>query len=126
MITYKINGKKTRLREYLTKISKPVDRAILEKYGEMGVAALKAATPIDTGLTANSWYYKVYSNQQTGSKLTFFNKNVKDGIPIAIVLQYGHATVNGGWIEGRDYINPALLPIFDKLLDDVWKEMKSK
>jgi len=96
---------------------------ILEKYGQKGVDALSAATPKDTGLTADSWYYEVTEADDV-YKLTFFNSNINKGVPIALILQYGHGTRNGGYVEGRDYINPALRPIFDELAEKVWKEVK--
>lgn len=96
---------------------------ILEKYGQIGVDALAAATPIDTGKTADSWYYEVRESKDT-YQLVFLNSNVNKGVPIAIILQYGHGTRNGGYVEGRDYINPALVPIFDELADKVWKEVR--
>ena len=95
---------------------------ILEKYGQKGVDALSAATPKDTGLTADSWYYEVTEADDV-YKLTFFNSNINKGVPIALILQYGHGTRNGGWVEGRDYINPAIQPIFDKLANDAWREV---
>ena len=97
----------------------------LTKYGEKGVAALQAATPIRTGETASSWYYKI---EKSGSRITlsFFNSNVNKGVPIAIILQYGHGTNNGGWVQGRDYINPALRPIFDEMVEAIWKEVTGK
>lgn len=99
-------------------------RDVLEKYGEYGVAALSAATPVDSGETASSWYYKI---EQEGSSLsvTWYNRNVEKGYNIAVILQYGHGTRNGGYVEGRDYINPALKPIFDKLAEAAWKEVTS-
>lgn len=95
---------------------------ILEKYGRMGVEALSAATPRDTGLTADSWYYEVRESKDR-YELVFLNSNVNKGVPIAIILQYGHGTRNGGYVEGRDYINPALKPIFDELAEKVWREV---
>ena len=102
--------------------SKTID---LTKYGEKGVAALQAATPTRTGLTASSWYYKI---EKSGSRITlsFLNSNVNKGVPIAIILQYGHGTNNGGWVQGRDYINPALRPIFDEMVEAIWKEVTGK
>lgn len=96
---------------------------ILQKYGEKGVNALRSATPVDTGLTASSWYYEIV--EQNGRvMLRFCNSNIQNGwAPIAILLQYGHASRNGSWVEGRDYINPAIQPIFDKLAIDAWKEV---
>ena len=102
--------------------SKTID---LTKYGEKGVAALQAATPTRTGLTASSWYYKI---EKSGSRITlsFLNSNVNKGVPIAIILQYGHGTNNGGWVQGRDYINPALRPVFDEMAQAIWREVTGK
>lgn len=98
-----------------------VDLSILKKYGELGVQSLALNTPMDTGLTANSWYYTI-TNQNGRYKISFMNRNIVNGVPIAIILQYGHGTRNGGWVEGRDYINPSLAPIFDSMADKAWKE----
>lgn len=97
---------------------------ILSKYGEMGVLALSRATPEDSGETARSWSYEI---EKTGSgySLVWKNSHVNKGVPIAIILQYGHGTRNGGYVQGRDYINPALRPIFDGIAADSWKEMTS-
>lgn len=87
-----------------------------------GVAALRSATPVDTGLTSQSWYYQI--TQKKGLvEIVFLNSNVQNGIPIAIILQYGHGTRNGGYVQGRDYINPAIQPIFDKIVEDAWREV---
>jgi hypothetical protein len=94
----------------------------LNKYGREGVAALASATPVDTGLTASSWYYKI-ENKNGVVKMSFCNSNIQNGIPIAIILQYGHGTRNGGWVEGRDYINPAIQPIFDEIVKNAWREV---
>lgn len=96
--------------------------SVLEKYGQQGVAALSAATPIDTGLTSISWCYKIIQNEGTIS-VVWENSNIQKGINIAIILQYGHGTKNGGYVSGRDYINPALKPIFDKMAAAAWKEV---
>jgi hypothetical protein len=97
----------------------------LNKYGERGVQLLSENTPRDTGLTASSWYYKIEDDGNT-LKLTWYNSNVKkDYFNVALMLQYGHATKNGGWIEGIDYINPALKPLFDEMEKDIWEEVKS-
>lgn len=97
--------------------------AILEKYGQEGVEALKAATPKDTGKTAESWSYAVAQTDH-GARLDFINSNEVNGwFNVALMLQYGHGTRNGGWVEGRDYINPSLQPIFDSMLERAWKEV---
>ena len=95
---------------------------VLHKYGKMGVDALSAATPVDSGLTASSWYYEVITDEKC-TKLAFWNTNVNKNVPIAVIIQYGHATGTGGWVEGRDYINPAIRPIFDELAKRVWWEV---
>lgn len=97
-------------------------RSILDKYGKKGVEALSRATPIETGETAVSWGYKIIQNG-SGISIQWHNYNINKGVNIAIILQYGHATRNGGWVEGRDYINPALQPIFDELAEQAWKEV---
>lgn len=94
----------------------------LNRYGEMGVSALSSATPIDTGLAASSWYY-IIDKKPNYTAIKFCNSDIENGVPIAVILQYGHATKNGGWVEGRDYINPAIQPIFDKIVNDAWKEV---
>ena len=97
----------------------------LNKYGERGVQLLSENTPRDTGLTASSWYYKIEDDGSTLT-ITWYNSNVKkDYFNVALMLQYGHATKNGGWIEGIDYINPALKPLFDEMEKDIWEEVKS-
>lgn len=96
--------------------------AIFDKYGNEGVLALSAATPVDSGETAKSWSYKIRQTK-SGIKLTWTNSNVVDGIPIAIIIQYGHGTRNGGYVQGLDYINPAMRPIFEKLTNELWKEV---
>lgn len=98
--------------------------SVLEKYGREGVQALSAATPVDSGKTSTSWNYRINRNR-TGISLEFYNTNVNKGVNIAIILQYGHGTRQGGWVQGRDYINPALKPIFDQLADAAWKEVTS-
>lgn len=95
----------------------------LDKYGKAGVEALSNATPRDTGLAANSWYYEIKWNGSS-FEVTWNNADIEGGwAPVAILIQYGHATKNGGWVMGRDYINPAITPLFDKLANDAWKEM---
>lgn len=96
----------------------------LEKYGREGVEALASATPVDSGLTASSWKYEIVKTKKTYT-IRWINTNVVDGVPVAILLQYGHGTGNGGYIQGRDYINPALKPIFDKIANEVWKAVTS-
>ena len=95
---------------------------ILDRYGKKGVAALSSATPVESGATASAWYYEV-SIKRGAYTITFFNSNVNKGVPIAIILQYGHGTRNGGWVNGRDYINPSIQPVFDEIVEEAWKEV---
>lgn len=122
MIGFRHKGDFSRTEDFLKRAKQANILKTLDKYGRMGVSALASATPVDTGLTARSWYYKIERNN-TSASLIFYNSNIQNGIPIAIILQYGHATGTGGWVQGRDYINPALQPIFDKLASDAWREV---
>jgi hypothetical protein len=110
---------------WLKKLAKgPSIFAQLEKYGDAGVAALRAATPIDDGETAAAWYYEVVQDKGSWS-IIWGNSNIEDGRPIAVLLQHGHATRTGGYVQGRDYINPALQPIFDQMAAEGWKVVTS-
>ena len=124
MISFRQKGEFSKLTTILEKAKEVVNIGDLDKYGKAGVAALSSATPVETGKTANSWYYKIENKKDTVS-ITFNNSNVQNGVPIAIILQYGHGTRNGGWVEGRDYINPAIQPIFDEIANKAWEEVKS-
>ena len=97
----------------------------LDKHGREGVAALSSATPVDSGETASSWYYRIKQSHGSAT-IAFFNSHVNDGVPIAIILQYGHGTRTGGWVQGRDYINPAIQPVFDKIADTAWREVTKR
>lgn len=122
MITFRQEGDFSKLTKFLEKAKEAVHLGDLDKYGREGVAALASATPVDTGLTANSWNYEIV-NKKGIVQITFNNSNIQNGVPIAIILQYGHGTRNGGWVQGRDYINPAIQPIFDKIANDMWREV---
>ena len=122
MIRFRQKGDFSKLTKYLEKVKEGFDVGILDKYGQAGVRALASATPVDTGLTANSWYYKIEKSKGSVS-IAFYNSNIQNGVPIAVILQYGHGTKNGGWVQGRDYINPAIRPIFDAIVEDAWKEV---
>ena len=122
MISFRQKGDFSKLTRFLERAKETVHIGDLDKYGREGVAALVSATPVDTGLTARSWKYEI--QQKKGSvTISFSNTNIQNGVPIAIILQYGHATRNGGWVQGRDYINPAIQPIFDKIADEAWREV---
>ena len=122
MISFRHKGDFSKLTRFLERAKEVVHLGCLDKYGREGVAALASATPVDTGLTADSWYYKITNDGQS-AKVTFCNSNIQNGVPIAIILQYGHGTRNGGWVQGRDYVNPAVQPIFDKLANEAWREV---
>lgn len=122
MIGFRVKGNFNRTTRYLNKVKLAARLGILDKYGRDGVAALSSATPVDTGLTASSWYYRIDTTAESAS-IVFCNSNIQNGVPIAIILQMGHGTRNGGWVEGRDYINPALQPIFDELAKHAWGEV---
>lgn len=122
MIEFRQKGDFSKLTKYLERAKEVVKIGDLDKYGRAGVAALASATPVDTGLTANSWYYKI-ENKNGSATISFHNSNIQNGVSIAIILQYGHGTRNGGWVAGRDYINPAIRPIFEKIANDAWEEV---
>ena len=122
MISFRQKGNFSKLTRFLEKAKNVVRIGDLDKYGREGVAALSSATPVDSGLTASSWYYKV-EHTNGSAKINFYNSNIQNGVPIAIILQYGHGTGNGGWVQGRDYINPAIQPIFDKIAENAWREV---
>lgn len=122
MISFRQKGDFRKLTRFLERVKNGVHLGDLDKYGREGVAALASATPIDSGVTATSWYYEI-TNKNGVARITFYNSNVQNGVPIAIILQYGHATGTGGWVEGRDYINPTIRPIFDKIADSAWREV---
>lgn len=121
-ITFRHKGDFSKTEKFFNSLLKLDYLNVLERYGRAGVAALASATPKDSGLTAASWDYEITHNGKETS-IAFTNSNVKDGVNIAIILQYGHGTRNGGYVAGRDYINPAIQPIFDKIASDAWKEV---
>lgn len=122
MIGIRHKGDFSKTDNFLANLQRNHNIDVFEKYGKLGVEALSSATPVDTGLTANSWYYKI-EQTPTAVSLLFCNSNIQNGVPIAIILQYGHGTRNGGYVQGRDYINPAIQPIFDKIVKEAWGEV---
>lgn len=122
MITFRQKGDFNKLTRFFEKAKNAVKLGDLDRYGREGVAALASATPVDSGLTASSWYYQIKRTRESVS-IEFCNSNIQNGVPIAIILQYGHGTGTGGWVEGRDYINPAVQPIFDQIAQKAWKEV---
>lgn len=125
MISFRQKGDFSKLTRFLERMKEGIRLGELDKYGREGVAALSSATPVESGLTASSWYYEI-TNKKSQARITFYNSNVQNGVPIAIIIQYGHGTGTGGWVEGRDYINPAVRPVFDKLADAAWKEVTKR
>lgn len=122
MITVRHKGSFSKTIRYFARVKEAVKVRDLDRFGKEGVAALASATPIDSGETASNWYYEINRGSESTS-ITFNNSNIQNGVPIAIILQYGHATRNGGWVQGRDYINPAVQPILDKIAENAWKEV---
>ena len=125
MISFEQKGNFSSTEKFLKNISSKDLRSVLEQYAQAGVSALSASTPTRTGRTASSWSYTIEQNGSTMS-IVWTNSNIQNGVNIALILQYGHGTKNGGYVQGRDYINPALRPIFDRLADAAWKEVSGK
>lgn len=125
-IVVKNKGNFSLTEKFFDTIGDAIRRVDLGKYGRMGVEALRQATPKDSGETADSWFYVITHDKLTKQyNISWYNSNIADGwFPIAIMIQYGHATNNGGYVKGRDYINPALQPVFDELAENAWKEVK--
>lgn len=123
-VTIRPKGNFKKTNTWLQKIKGIVKQSTLDKYGRAGVQALSAATPVDSGVTASSWYYEIERTSNSAT-IIFKNSNINEGVPIALILQYGHGTGTGGYVQGRDYINPAIRPIFDQMSQDAWKEVTS-
>lgn len=124
MITFRHRGNFNNTERFFHRALNGDFYTSLERYAKEGVAALSAATPVNTGKTASSWDYEIVRTKGRVS-IYWTNSNINKGVPIAVILQYGHGTNNGGYVEGIDYINPALKPIFDKIADQAWKEVTS-
>lgn len=123
-ITFHHRGSFSKTEKFFNALLRRDYLNVLDRYGKAGVAALASATPKDEGLTAASWYYEI-SRDKNATTITFLNSNTNQGVNIAIILQYGHGTKNGGYVAGRDYINPAIQPVFDKIASDAWREVKN-
>lgn len=124
MIRIKQSGDFSKTERFFKKAQKMDFHKILDKYARAGVNALASATPVDSGLTASSWDYEIVKEKNRIS-IYWTNSNINKGVPIAVILQYGHGTNGGGYVQGRDYINPAIQPIFDQIADAAWKEVTS-
>ena len=122
MISFKQKGDFSKATRYFKDVKAAARLNILDEYGRRGVAALASATPVDSGLTANSWYYKI-TTESGKSTIGFYNSNVQGGVLIAIILQYGHGTGTGGWVQGQDYINPVIQPLFNEIANNAWREV---
>ena len=124
MITFESSGSFVNVDRFLERMAKEEILSALNQYAELGVSALASATPSKSGATANTWSCEVTSKRNNYT-ITWSNSNVNDGVNVAVILQYGHGTGTGGYVQGRDYINPAIQPIFDKIADEVWKVVTS-
>lgn len=122
MIQVTSKGDFEHLESFLDRARRHVFFARLAQYGQKGVDALSSATPMDSGLTAASWGYEIHKSGDE-IKIVWTNSNRNDGVLIAVILQYGHGTGTGGYVQGRDYINPAIAPIFDEIAEDIWLEV---
>ena len=122
MISFRHKGNLSKTTRFLERAKETARLGVLDKYGREGVAALASATPVDSGQTANSWFYEI-EHSAGSSVIRFNNSHINQGVPIAIILQYGHGTGTGGWVQGRDYINPAIQPVFDRIVQEVWREV---
>lgn len=122
MISFSHKGDFSKFTRYLTRVKEASKVRSLDRFGAEGVAALASATPVDSGKTASSWFYKIETTNTT-TTISFHNSNIQNGVPIAIILQYGHGTGTGGWVQGRDYINPAIQPVFDNIANNAWREV---
>jgi len=122
VISFRSKGDFSKITGYLERIKEVIKIGDLNKYGQEGVNALASMTPIDSGKTSEMWSYEIVHSKNSVS-IVFKNDNINEGVPIAIILQYGHGTKNGGWVQGIDYINPAIQPLFNKIAEDAWKEV---
>ena len=125
MITCKVKGDFKKLKSFLKRNRQAEIESLLTQYAEEGVNALKAATPVRTGKTAESWQYEIVK-EHNKYMINWTNSNVNNGVPIAVILEYGHGTGWGGYVQGRHYISPAIRPIFDKIADNAWKEVTKR
>ena len=119
-VNFEVSGNFSNTERFLNQMRHKDYLNVLDEFGRQGVQALRNATPVDSGKTAESWNYEI---RQTEGKteLVWTNSNINDGVPIAVILQYGHGTGTGGYVQGRDYINPEMRPIFDKIAEKAWK-----
>lgn len=124
MIRFRSRGSTQKMESFLHSMQRMSVKDILEPYAQQGVAALASATPVDTGVAAASWDYEI-TTANGKTTITWTNSDVENGFPVVIMLQYGHGTGTGGYVQGRDFINPAIQPIFDRIANGVWKVVTS-
>jgi hypothetical protein len=124
MISFNVTGSFKKTESFFKKASTPHILAVLNSCGQEGVDALSSATPIESGLAADSWSFKA-SGGRGKYRIVWLNNDVENGFPVAIMLQYGYGTGTGGYVQGKDYINPAMRPVFDRIADKVWKVVTS-
>jgi hypothetical protein len=124
LITFKHRGNFNKVEKFLNAVTKHDYLNVLDNYGQIGVDALSKATPVDSGLTSQSWTYEIERTKDR-TTISWLNTNVNQNVVIAVILQYGHGTGTGGYVQGRDYINPAMRPVFDKIAEQAWREVAS-
>ena len=123
-VNFEVSGGFTKTERFLNRMKRHEYLNVLDEFGRDGVQALRNATPVDSGATAEAWDYEI-KRTRNYTEIVWTNSNINDGVPIAIILQYGHGTGTGGYVQGRDYINPAIRPIFDKIAEKAWKVVTS-
>ena len=123
-VKFEVSGGFTKTKRFLNRMKRREYLNVLDEFGRDGVQALRNATPIDSGATAEAWDYEIKRTRDY-TEIVWTNSNINDGVPIAVILQYGHGTGTGGYVQGRDYINPAIRPIFDKIAEKAWKVVTS-
>lgn len=123
-VNFEVSGGFTKTERFLNRMKRREYLNVLDEFGRDGVQALRNATPVDSGATAEAWNYEIKRTRDC-TEIVWTNSNINDGVPIAVILQYGHGTGTGGYVQGRDYINPAVRPIFDKIAEKAWKVVTS-
>lgn len=123
-VKFEVSGGFTKTERFLNRMKRHEYLNVLDEFGRDGVQALRNATPVDSGATAEAWDYEI-KRTRNYTEIVWTNSNINDGVPIAVILQYGHGTGTGGYVQGRDYINPAIRPIFDKIAEKAWKVVTS-
>ena len=123
-VKYEVSGGFTKTERFLNRMKRREYLNVLDEFGRDGVQALRNATPVDSGATAEAWDYEI-KRTRNYTEIVWTNSNINDGVPIAVILQYGHGTGTGGYVQGRDYINPAIRPVFDKIAEKAWKVVTS-